>query len=550
MDTQKTKKVGYRGALIASAAALSCLVIYILACVMSPVTWSPDSSKIAILVTPPGEDPDKFAIFTYDVATGKHLLLDETQKDGVLSAPSWSPNGKWIAYYKVDPSPEDPNAKAAKKTAADELFSEENKMATPFLWDIAREELAEKEDAEKEDAETFDVKLITTRPHGKERKVVRVFKWQGDEDDVAKHLVFIRPTWSSDSRTIFYARAIDEADLFYIGSLDLTTGKTQAHLFSAIGNSALSPDGKQLASVLKTDSESLLLAVVQLDGSSHKYFRLGLKTDDGPPFFPMTWSSDSKHLVVPAEETYWLVDTETGNKQQCFDPNTEKVACASFSRVDNKLYYVAGHESDEPEAPPEKICLKRMNLKTKKATTLFRLSDFPEDTDGGSFSISPNGKMVLLRCAIEDGNEKSTLIFWDGKTRKVVETDPWLIKHLFSNEDLIFDEKLIGKWKSQDGTTLTFERKDQKTYKMTVVDADGDIDIVAVNLFKAKGMLFLRAFADEGDEIAYAKVDQIEPKLLLREMESDEIAELLEKGPESFEQEEVDYVFEGVRVRQ
>ena len=84
MDTQKVEKTISRQALIALIAAVSCLAIYILACVMSPVTWSPDSSRIALLVTPPGDNPDMFAIFTYNIATGKHLLLDEVDRKSVV----------------------------------------------------------------------------------------------------------------------------------------------------------------------------------------------------------------------------------------------------------------------------------------------------------------------------------------------------------------------------------------------------------------------------------------------------------------------------------
>ncbi len=182
MGTQKMahaigiEKAGNKQALVALIAAVSCLVIYILACVMSPVTWSPDSSKIALLVTPPGDNPDMFAIFTYDIASEEHLLLDKAKKEGVLSVPSWSPDGKWIAYYKVEPSTaeESESSTQADKKTADELFSEEDKILSPFLWEIVKEKMSEEEDIE-----TFDVKLMVVRPNGRDKKVLRVMKWGG-----------------------------------------------------------------------------------------------------------------------------------------------------------------------------------------------------------------------------------------------------------------------------------------------------------------------------------------------------------------------------------
>jgi len=59
---------------------------------------------------------------------------------------------------------------------------------------------------------------------------------------------------------------------------------------------------------------------------------------------------------------------------------------------------------------------------------VFEVSRVPDLECPGRFSISPNGNMVLLRCIIKgkDGGEKSALLFWDGKTQKIVKTDPWL----------------------------------------------------------------------------------------------------------------------------
>ena len=108
-----------------------------------------------------------------------------------------------------------------------------------------------------------------------------------------------------------------------------------------------------------------------------------------------------------------------------------------------------------------------MNVANGKIQKLFEISDLPDSVDQGMFYISPNGKMVLMRGVMEDenGNKRSALIFWDGKTKKIIETDSWLIKPLFTDEYLIFEEKLIGKWKGKEGKMLLVsESMQEKIY--------------------------------------------------------------------------------------
>ncbi|MFH1882142.1 MAG: hypothetical protein ABIL62_05460 [Planctomycetota bacterium] len=461
MNAQEVKIVGCRKAWIAFVAALSCLLIYVLACVLSPVGWSPDSSKIAILVTPHGEKPEKldmdiFAIFTYDIATGDRVLLDEVKADGALSAPAWSPDGKWIAYYKMEPAPspevipssesdatvsvgdasenttkgksEQPNP----PTTTQELFSEENKILPSLMLELLEEQ---------EDVETFDVKLIMVTPDAKERKILQVMKWMGD-DDARLAMMHMRPSWSADCKRLFYVRVI--GDLFYTGSIDIATGKTYAHLVDSIGTPVVSPDGKWVASCLVEDSDTLITA--RIDGNMCKYFRLDLEMNNKYMQDMVFWSPDSKKIFVVAEHSILhAVDITSGQFEQYSRADANNInAYYTLSSTGEKLYYIAGLDDEEEDEEGlmfnitgRVFSLRYMNLQNKSTGTVFSFSGFPEHSEGGRFSIAPNGKIVLLRAIIDDGSERarSVLIFCDGKTQKVVSTDRWLLKPFYDDSN-------------------------------------------------------------------------------------------------------------------
>jgi hypothetical protein len=140
---------------------------------------------------------------------------------------------------------------------------------------------------------------------------------------------------------------------------------------------------------------------------------------------------------VAKEEGFRIMDTDTGSIEEYRDPNAKDMAYPVFSAAGNTLYYLAVREVNEPNGPEKLISLKSMNLKDKAIKTVFVLSDVPEvdsndSNKGGVFSISPDGKRVIMRAVIKSEGEKdrSALLFWDGRTRKVVETDLWLEKPL------------------------------------------------------------------------------------------------------------------------
>jgi len=120
---------------------------------------------------------------------------------------------------------------------------------------------------------------------------------------------------------------------------------------------------------------------------------------------------------------------------------------------------------------------------------------------------------------------------------------------LFTNEDAIFEEKLLGIWSEEKDSKETWEfqqygGQDSKRYKMIYTDEKGKEGSFLATLGRLNGMLFLDLFPDE-PEInttdfykihllgvhTFMKIEQIEPTLQMRMMDRDKIKEMLENDP-------------------
>jgi len=139
------------------------------------------------------------------------------------------------------------------------------------------------------------------------------------------------------------------------------------------------------------------------------------------------------------------------------------------------------------------------------------------------------------------------------------------IRHrpLYTDKDLTFEEKLIGKWKAERGEGLVSRGTEENTYKMIWTDEDGDKSQVGANLVRLKDAIFLGIFSDESAlqkkdssdshlvPDIFVMVDQIEPTLQLRVIDYHELAEMLENDPNSLSQEaaKVGYTIEATRVQ-
>lgn len=120
---------------------------------------------------------------------------------------------------------------------------------------------------------------------------------------------------------------------------------------------------------------------------------------------------------------------------------------------------------------------------------------------------------------------------------------------LYTDDTLIFEEKLVGKWVEDDGGIWKFEKSSENEYKMTIT---GEGQFI-VHLVELEGMLFLDLFPDDphleqGDFYkchllpvhTFMKVDRIDPNLQLRVMNPEEVSEMLKEDPNLLKHEGVD----------
>jgi hypothetical protein len=86
--------------------AAGTLLWHVLACVESPMAFSPDGKDLAFVTVEPFElkglhlaGPHCFRLFV--ASGGKDLRLIEQTTDAMLTAPAFSPDGKQICYLRI-----------------------------------------------------------------------------------------------------------------------------------------------------------------------------------------------------------------------------------------------------------------------------------------------------------------------------------------------------------------------------------------------------------------------------------------------------------------
>lgn len=125
---------------------------------------------------------------------------------------------------------------------------------------------------------------------------------------------------------------------------------------------------------------------------------------------------------------------------------------------------------------------------------------------------------------------------------------------LYTDETLVFEEGLIGKWRTDEDDIWQFRKAGEKKYELRIYDMEEECVRFEVHLVKIKGMMFLDLYPD-GEQIndlddfykmhlvavhTFMKVDRIDPNLQLRIIDYDEVEDMLEDNPDALKHEVVD----------
>lgn len=366
-------------ALLALAVIAGGLIWHVLACVESPMAFSPNGKDLAFTTVEP-YGPEKVAL------TGTHVYrlmiltetkplrtLEETSAE-MLCAPAWSPDGKQVAYLRI-PLFTEARIEKLKEEAQKrqdlakqaEMLGQEAEAAAPPAGAAPgakpAEAAAQKPESTEDvslpplgDAVTFarntaaysDVRAQLVVRDAKTGDVVSVTALDaplGEIKDEALLMLYatFRPQYDAEGRWI-YVRA---------GNLLLAVDpaeRKQRIVAAPVDVAALSPDGSIMATV-----QSSALGLIRTDGSSALYRR---------------WKTDNASLSGVA----WM------DKNTLALLRLEKVEGAADGKQQVTVFLDLVKSDGTPEKPIE--------IKVPPFT--------PTEGASGELAIAPSGKSMVL----------------------------------------------------------------------------------------------------------------------------------------------------------
>ncbi len=307
-----TKQASDWKALLAIAVATGALLWHLLACTESPMAFSPDGKDLAFVTMEPYDDEALELAGTrvyrlMVLSEGKKLRVLEETTDFMLTAPGYSPDGKYLCYARIplltrkdaerlkqhfkertdgldksdsfvwDEEPAPPTSSAPAVPASQPARSVEVLMMPPFEASV---ELAMRQTVDCFVPATLVVRNAAT--HG----IVSTtsFEWPlGRKPDEELRMTYLttHPQYGPDGKWVYLC--IDDI----VMAVDPSSGDERIYAMAA--NGLLSPDGETMAILLES-----AVGFIRTDGQTVTYRRLaGELSRSG-----MAWVDKNKLAVL------------------------------------------------------------------------------------------------------------------------------------------------------------------------------------------------------------------------------------------------------------
>jgi hypothetical protein len=285
------------------------LLWHLLACIESPMAYSPSGKDLALVTMEPFDDQDLHVAGTHAyrlfvLSEGKQLRTVEETTASMLTAPAYSPDGKQFCYLRI---PLLSAAQAARVEEQAKKYDEAKKSRPEVMWEQPTSAPAASAPATgPATIETTDhalpalegmVELCDSLEQGPAVPIVLVVREVASGNiastthfelplpGLAMAYVTLRPQFSPDGQSV-YLCAGDVA-------VAVNPAKNEARILGApAAAAALSPDGKTLAILQKS-----ALGFIDTTGESAFYRRWERNTSLGG----LTWAD--KHTLAVLEAT-------------------------------------------------------------------------------------------------------------------------------------------------------------------------------------------------------------------------------------------------------
>jgi hypothetical protein len=124
------------------------------------------------------------------------------------------------------------------------------------------------------------------------------------------------------------------------------------------------------------------------------------------------------------------------------------------------------------------------------------------------------------------------------------------LHELYTEDTLVFEEKLLGKWAHEDEIWCFEKGSEEKSYDLTITEEGEGKSVLVGHLVKIEDDLFLDLYPGDMEmgvgewykmhllgAHTFMKVDGIEPKLTMRAMNPEKVGEMVQEKPEVIKHE-------------